>query len=158
MTTTQVVHTLVDVSQTPIPGVVAQFQLGGVGSNGVWAPCSGWLPDGSEAVEFVNANTDPTGQYTASLSPNALITPANTTYQVTHRVSGEKLYITVPQSSTPLQLSDLLTSQPAQLGSVVQGAMLSMVNNGDGTATVYAGGTASVTSNSDGTGTLTIGS
>lgn len=149
-----VTYAATDVTQAP-SSTAMMIELGGV-TNGVWAPIQGWAPDGQIIDSTVMRVLGGAGSVT--LIPNAAITPANTVYRI-HPQENPRLaqYIIVPATGGPYTVQDLLTAQPAQPDTTVQGAMLSMVDNGDGTTTVTASGVASVVDNGDGTSTLTLG-
>lgn len=111
MTTVQ--STLLDSSGSPVANSAVSVQLGGV-SNGRFFPVSGWGP-GGEVVTSVTVTTNGAGVWTTTLVPNGSITPANTVYQITQQVNGEKLWIIVPDSTQTLQAQALQVSQPQSL-------------------------------------------
>jgi hypothetical protein len=121
---TVVQHTLTDAAGGALAGHTVPVRLVG----------SGFTNSG--AAEIIRATypvTDATGLYSMDLAPQSGIDPAGTHYEVTHP-GGEVLSFVVSDAAGPLQLRDLLVSNPAQPSPVVAGA--SVVDNGDGTATL----------------------
>lgn len=155
--TTTVRSTLLDATGAPVGFSTVLIELGGV-TNGVFSLISGWSSSGElvQSARTVSERAD--GSWSVDLVPNSDIIPANTVYRVTQQADGRRLYITVPDSTGPLNVQDLLTAQPAQPDATVQGATLSLVDNGDDTFTLTAGGSASVVDNGDDSYTLTVGS
>lgn len=109
-TTRTVTNTVVDATNTPVPGVYVEVLL--------LANNEPTFVDDSEIVSRVVVLTGADGIWTLSLVPNSEIDPANTYYQVTHRIPGLSDKISafiVPDTSGTHSLVDLLTAPPDDL-------------------------------------------
>jgi hypothetical protein len=133
---TQVIEDL-DLPGGARPAVVVRIQLAGEGGQ----PVHGFHgPDetivGERFLTRRNLGLDVTGIWTADLVPNADITPAGTVYKISRRTADGNRYddlISVPESESTLNVSDLLTDPPGALESSALAAhMADSVAHGGG--------------------------
>jgi hypothetical protein len=83
----------------------------------------GFIGSSVEVLDTRTIRTDSTGLWSEDLTPNALITPANTYYTVTQ--FGETLSFVVPNTAGPFWLLDILVQSPTSPSGLVVGVLAS---------------------------------
>lgn len=98
------------------------FDTSGTGIEGVAVAVSlaspGYLTDGT-IVSSASATSDEDGLWSVDLPPNTLINPSGTHYRV--REAGRTSAIVVPDTTGPLEMTDLLVAAPEDPDSVTVG-------------------------------------
>jgi hypothetical protein len=107
---TVVKHTLIDPSGSPIGGKSLTISL-------VSGATGGFVGSTSEILTEQWVTTDATGLWTATLTANASINPANTYYTV--RQLRETLAFVVPAGAGPFWVKDLLVEAPTMPAGVI---------------------------------------
>jgi hypothetical protein len=83
----------------------------------------GFIGSSVEILDTRTIRTDATGLWSEDLTPNALITPANTYYTV--QQFGETLSFVVPNTAGPFWLLDILVQSPTSPSGLVVGVLAS---------------------------------
>lgn len=105
MTTVTVQGTVLDAADNPVPFAAVHVTL--VTSN----PSTPGYTGSGEITATYQASASQTGAWSLALTPNSLITPANTYYQVTEG-SGAVSNIVVAASGGPYQIEQVLATPP----------------------------------------------